>query len=112
MAILGTIVPAIAIAPQAAQALPEAQIIDKLQKVPVFTIANNTGNFLQQSVTASGTTRTIIPVFMESKDADVFTTADPGAVNSILYVKGISASPATRTRFPPPTVPRGRTRSA
>jgi Tic22-like family len=70
--IMGTIAPVIAIAPQPAQALPEAQIIDKLQKVPVFTIANNTGNFLQQSVTASGTTRTIIPVFMESKDADVF----------------------------------------
>ncbi|WP_310488408.1 Tic22 family protein [Chamaesiphon sp. VAR_69_metabat_338] len=72
MALLGTIAPLIAIAPQPAQALPEAQIIDKLQKVPVFTIANNTGNFLQQSVTAAGKTRTIIPVFMEAKDADGF----------------------------------------
>jgi Tic22-like family len=72
IAILGTIAPLVAIAPQPAQALPEAQIVEKLQKVPVFTITNGTGNFLQQGVTAAGTTRMITPVFMELKDAAAF----------------------------------------
>jgi Tic22-like family len=72
IAILSTIAPIVAIAPLPAQALPEAQIVDKLRQVPVFTITNGTGNFLQQSVTAAGKTRTITPVFMELKDAVSF----------------------------------------
>jgi Tic22-like family len=72
IAILGMSVPLVAIVPTPAQALPETQILEKLQKIPVFTITNGTGNFLQQSVTASGTTRMITPVFMELKDAAFF----------------------------------------
>jgi Tic22-like family len=72
IAILGMSAPLIAIAPLPAQALPEAKIVEKLQKVPVFTITNGTGNFLQQSVTANKTTRLITPVFMELKDAGAF----------------------------------------
>jgi Tic22-like family len=72
IAILGMSVPLVAISPLPAQALPEAQIVEKLQKVPVFTITNGTGNFLQQSVTANKTTKLITPVFMELKDAAAF----------------------------------------
>ncbi|MCY7336075.1 MAG: hypothetical protein LH613_07660, partial [Chamaesiphon sp.] len=72
IAILGMSAPLLTIAPLPAQALPEAQIVEKLQKVPVFTITNGTGNFLQQSVTAGGKTRLITPVYMELKDATSF----------------------------------------
>lgn len=57
------------IAPPSVQALPEAQIIDKLQKIPVFTITNETGNFFQQSVGPVGKNQLFTPVFMELKDA-------------------------------------------
>jgi hypothetical protein len=72
MAVLGTIAHVVAIAPPPAQALPEAQIVEKLQKVPVFTITNDKGNFLQQSVKAGEKTKLITPVFMELKDAASF----------------------------------------
>jgi Tic22-like family len=72
IAILGISAPLVAIAPLPAQALPEAQIVEKLQKVPVFTITNGTGNFLQQSVKSAGTTHLFTPVFMELKDAASF----------------------------------------
>ncbi|WP_310484684.1 Tic22 family protein [Chamaesiphon sp. VAR_48_metabat_403] len=74
IAISIAMVPLVTIAPLPAQALPEAQIVDKLQKVPVFAITNNTGNFLQQNVTAAGKTRVITPIFMELKDAVSFLT--------------------------------------
>jgi Tic22-like family len=69
LAILSMSLPFVAVPQLPAQALPEAKIAEKLQKVPVFTITNGTGNFLQQNVTASGKTRIITPVFMELKDA-------------------------------------------
>jgi Tic22-like family len=72
IALLSMSLPMVALPQLPAQALPEAKIVEKLQKVPVFTITNGTGNFLQQSVTAAGKTRTITPVFMELKDAVVF----------------------------------------
>ena len=72
IAILGMSAPLLTIAPLPAQALAEAQIVEKLQKVPVFTITNGTGNFLQQSVTAGGKTRLITPVYLELKDAASF----------------------------------------
>jgi Tic22-like family len=72
VAVLSTIAPLIAIAPLPAQALPEAQIVEKLQKVPVFTITNNSGNFLQQSAVGGGASRLFTPVFMELKDAASF----------------------------------------
>ncbi len=72
IAVVGMSAPLIAIAPPPAQALPEAKIVEKLQKVPVFTITNETGNFLQQSVGANGTKRLVTPVFMELRDAASF----------------------------------------
>lgn len=72
IAILGMSISFVGMHALPAQALPEAQIIEKLQKIPVFTITNGTGNFLQQSVTASGTTKLITPVYMELKDAAEF----------------------------------------
>jgi hypothetical protein len=72
IAILGLSLPLVTIAPLPAQALSEAQIVEKLKQVPVFTITNGTGNFLQQTVTAGGTTRMITPVFMELKDSAAF----------------------------------------
>ena len=67
---LGLILP-LAIAPGAVQALPEAQIVTKLQKTPVFTITNQAGNFLQQSTGSAGN-GLATPVFMELKDAVAF----------------------------------------
>jgi Tic22-like family len=55
-----------------AQALPEAQILEKLQKVPVFTITNKTGNFLQQSIGAAPKVTLFTPVYLELKDAQFF----------------------------------------
>ncbi len=72
IAILGMSAPLIAISTPPAQALPEAQIVEKLQKLPVFTITNGTGNFLQQSAVSGGSSRLFTPVFMELKDAASF----------------------------------------
>jgi Tic22-like family len=70
IAVLGLSLP-LAIASLPAQALPEAEIITRLQKIPVFTITNQTGNFLQQKAGASGNGLST-PVFMELKDAVAF----------------------------------------
>jgi Tic22-like family len=72
IAVLGTIASLMTIAPPPVQALPEAQIVEKLQKVPVFTITNDKGNFLQQSVKVADKNRLITPVYMELKDAALF----------------------------------------
>jgi hypothetical protein len=69
--ILGVSLP-LSIATTPAQALPETQIVTKLQKIPVFTITNQTGNFFQQSAGTAGNTQLLTPVFMELKDAAVF----------------------------------------
>jgi Tic22-like family len=68
LAILTPLLPLV-ISPSSVQALPEAQIVEKLQKVPVFTITNQTGNFFQQSVGPVGKNQLFTPVFMELKDA-------------------------------------------
>jgi Tic22-like family len=71
IAIIGMSLP-LAIAPTLVQALPEDQIVTKLQKTPVFTITNQTGNFLQQSTGTGANVRLATPVFMELKDAVTF----------------------------------------
>jgi hypothetical protein len=71
LAILGISLP-LAIAPAPVQALPQAQIVTRLQKTPVFTITTQTGNFFQQSAGAAGNNRLLTPVFMELKDAVAF----------------------------------------
>lgn len=71
IAMIGISLP-LAIAPTLVQALPEPQIITKLQKTPVFTITNQTGNFLQQSTGTGANARLATPVFMELKDAVTF----------------------------------------
>jgi Tic22-like family len=71
IAVLGMSLP-LAIVPLPAQALPEEQIITKLQKIPVFAITNQTGNFLQQKSGAAGGNSLATPIFMELKDAVAF----------------------------------------
>jgi Tic22-like family len=71
IAIIGMSLP-LAITPTLVHALPEAQIVTKLQKTPVFTITNQTGNFLQQSTGTGANSRLATPVFMELKDAVIF----------------------------------------
>ena len=71
IAIVGMSLP-LALAPTLVRALPEAQIVTKLQKTPVFTITNQTGNFLQQSTGTGANIRLATPVFMELKDAVTF----------------------------------------
>ena len=71
IAIIGMSLP-LAIAPTLVHALPEAQIVTKLQKTPVFTITNQTGNFLQQGTGTGANSRLSTPVFMELKDAVTF----------------------------------------
>jgi Tic22-like family len=71
IAILGLTLP-LAISPLPVQALPEAQVVTKLQKIPVFTITNQTGNFFQQSTGTAPNSRLSTPVFMELKDAVAF----------------------------------------
>lgn len=71
IAILGMTLP-LAISPLPVQALPEAQVITKLQKIPVFTITNQTGNFFQQNIGTAPNNRLSTPVFMELKDAVAF----------------------------------------
>jgi hypothetical protein len=68
IAMMGMSLP-LAIAPTLVHALPEAQIVTKLQKTPVFTITNQTGNFLQQGTGTGANSRLSTPVFMELKDA-------------------------------------------
>jgi hypothetical protein len=53
------------------QALPEAQIVEKLQNVPVFTITNRTGNFLQQTLDKAPKASIVTPVYMDLKDAKI-----------------------------------------
>jgi hypothetical protein len=63
----------LAMPPAPVQALPEAQIVTKLQKIPVFTITNQNGNFFQQSAgTTASDNHLYTPVFMELKDAVAF----------------------------------------
>lgn len=71
IAIIGMSLP-LAISPTLVHALPEAQIVTKLQKTPVFTITNQTGNFLQQGTGTGANSRLSTPVFMELKDAVTF----------------------------------------
>jgi predicted double-glycine peptidase len=71
IAVLGTIASLMTIAPPPAQALPEAQIVEKLQEIPVFTITNGKGLFFQ-SVKVADKNRLITPVYMELKDAELF----------------------------------------
>jgi Tic22-like family len=71
VAMLALAVPMVtAIAP--AQALPEAEILKKLQDVPIFTINDNKGTFLQQSTGTAPNNQTFTRVFVSFKDAQSF----------------------------------------
>jgi hypothetical protein len=72
IAVIGMSIPLSTLGIAPARALPEAQILEKLQKVPVFTITNKSGNFLQQSVGAAPKVSLFTPVYMELKDAQFF----------------------------------------
>jgi Tic22-like family len=71
IAVLGMSVALATVATAPVQALPEAQIVEKLQKVPVFTITNKTGNFLQQSLGKVPKASLVTPVYMDLKDAQL-----------------------------------------
>ncbi len=55
-----------------AQALPEAQILEKLQQIPVFTITNKDKYLLQQAVGKAPNIRQYSPIYMEQRDAQAF----------------------------------------
>jgi hypothetical protein len=55
-----------------ATALPQAEIVQKLQGVPVFAITNNKGVFLQEGANNNGKTGFFTRVFMSKADADRF----------------------------------------
>jgi hypothetical protein len=71
IAVLGMSVILATVVTAPVQALPEAQIVEKLQKVPVFTITNKTGNFLQQSLGKAPKISMVTPVYMDLKDAKI-----------------------------------------
>lgn len=55
-----------------AQSLPEAQIIQKLQEVPVFTITNGSGSILRENIGAGAKARFFTRVFIGLNDAEAF----------------------------------------
>ena len=55
-----------------AQALPEAQILEKLQQIPVFTITDKDRHLIQQAIGTAPNIRQVSPVYMEQRDARAF----------------------------------------
>jgi hypothetical protein len=72
IAVLGMSLPLAALVTSPAQALPEPQILEKLQEIPVFTITDKNKNLLQQSVGKAPNVRQFSPVYMEQSDAQTF----------------------------------------
>jgi Tic22-like family len=61
----------ISIAPPA-QALPEAQVLQKLQEIPVFTITNGKGGIFKENVGTGAKAKVFTRVFIGIKDAQTF----------------------------------------
>jgi Tic22-like family len=70
--VLGTSVPLTISITSPVQALPEAQILEKLQQIPVFTITNKDRNLIQQAVGKAPNIKQYSPVYMEQRDAQEF----------------------------------------
>jgi hypothetical protein len=72
LAIAGMSIPSlISIAPPA-QALPEAQVLQKLQEIPVFTITNGKGGIYKENVGTGAKAKVFTRVFIGMKDAQTF----------------------------------------
>jgi hypothetical protein len=71
-AILGLAIPTIMAIAAPVQALPEVQIVQKLQEVPVFTITNGSGSLLRENVGTGTKARFFTRVFIGDKDAQAF----------------------------------------
>lgn len=74
IATLGMSLPLVTAVTAPVQALPEAQILAKLQEIPVFTITDKNKNLLQQSVGKAPNNKLFSPVYMELSDAQTFLT--------------------------------------
>jgi hypothetical protein len=72
MVMLAMSIPSIVSFAPPAQALPEAQVLQKLQEVPVFTITNGSGSILRENVGAGNKARFFTRVFIGLKDAQAF----------------------------------------
>ncbi len=72
IATLGMSIPFATAVTTPVQALPEAQIVSKLQEIPVFTITDKNKNLLQQSVGKAPNVKQFSPVYMELSDAQTF----------------------------------------
>jgi Tic22-like family len=55
-----------------AQALPEAQVLQKLQEIPVFTITNGKGGIYKENVGTGAKAKVFTRVFIGIKDAQAF----------------------------------------
>jgi hypothetical protein len=55
-----------------AQALPEAQVLQKLQEIPVFTITNGKGGIFKENVGTGAKAKVFTRVFISIKDAQTF----------------------------------------
>jgi Tic22-like family len=72
LVIVGMSIPSlISIAPLA-QALPEAQVLQKLQEIPVFTITNGKGGIYKENVGTGAKAKVFTRVFIGMKDAQTF----------------------------------------
>jgi Tic22-like family len=70
--VFGTSVPLTISMTLPAQALPEAQILEKLQQIPVFTITDKDKYLLQKAVGKAPNIRQYSPIYMERRDAQAF----------------------------------------
>lgn len=57
---------------QPAHALPQDQVVEKLQDVPVFTITNGSGGILREETKTGGKSNYFTRVFISFKDAQTF----------------------------------------
>jgi nickel transport protein len=56
----------------AAQALPQNEVVSKLQDIPVFTITNGSGGILREEAKSNGKSTYFTRVFVSFKDAQTF----------------------------------------
>ncbi len=55
-----------------AQALPQNEVVSKLQDIPVFTITNGSGGILREEAKSKGKSTYFTRVFISFKDAQAF----------------------------------------
>jgi hypothetical protein len=72
IALVAMSVPSIITIAPSAEALPEAQILQKLQEIPVFTITNGKGGIFKENVGTGAKAKVFTRVFIGKKDAETF----------------------------------------